>query len=106
MTYKEVIDTIESLPYKITKSDGQYIVAESVHKWDTENNKPLSANGKRIIEANVEPTGDKSYSGLCFFGIREDGNTRTAFDGIVETPEQIIMLERLTNSFLWRQRTT
>ncbi len=95
LDYQQVLDTIKSLPYKIEKADGQYISATSVHKWDKENDKCLSANGKRLIECNIDP------KGTCYFDIREDGNTRYVFNGIITNVEQIVLLEKLTNSFLW-----
>lgn len=101
MNYEEVLNAIKALPYTIDKADGQYIQATSAHKWDTTEGKIVSSKGKRIIQANVEPVGTASYSGMCFYGIKEDANTRTVFNGIITDIAQIEQLEQLTNSFLW-----
>ncbi len=70
-------------------------VFETKEIADKENDKCLSANGKRLIECNIDP------KGTCYFDIREDGNTRYVFNGIITNVEQIVLLEKLTNSFLW-----
>ena len=74
----EILTVLPELNYEVTKNNGQYIEAISVHKWDTVTNKLVSANGKRKIYINI----DTDY---IFFGIREDADTRYAFNGFIET---------------------
>ncbi len=80
---------IESLGYKVTRDDGVYGEAQSIRP-----------KGKRIMQWNRE--GRKmNYFGEpieygAYFGIREDGDTRTVFNGIVRTKEQIKLLDSLT----------
>lgn len=80
---------IESLGYVVTKDDGKYGVAESVRP-----------KGKRILSWNRE--GRKiDYFGKpiefgMFFGIKDDGGTRTVFSGIVRNRDQVKLLIELT----------
>lgn len=46
-------------------------------------------NGKRRYSFNL-------FHGKLFFGIREDGDTRSVFNGFVETLEQVQLIDRLT----------
>jgi hypothetical protein len=85
----EILTVLPELNYEVTKNNGQYIEAISVHKWDTVTDKLVSANGKRKIYINI----DTDY---IFFGIREDADTRYAFNGFIETIEDIKKIDHLT----------
>ncbi len=80
---------IESLGYKVINEDGVYGQAESINP-----------KGKKILSWNregrkIDYFGNPIEFGILF-GIRDDGNTRTTFSGIVRTKEQIKLLIELT----------
>ena len=85
----EITSILKALNYYITKDDGQYIEAISLHKWDAVADKPLSINGKRKISINR----DEQY---IFVSIREDGDTRTVFNGFIEKPNDLMVIDKLT----------
>lgn len=60
--------------YNLTKDDGQYVAFD---------------NGKRFYKLNFD---DKNV----FLGIREDGNTRTVFNGIIRNFEDFKKVDDLT----------
>lgn len=79
---------IESLGYEVISDDGVYGKAESTR-----------AKGMTILSWNREGTtinyfGDKIEYG-AFFGIQKDGGTRTAYNGLVRTREQVEMFVEL-----------
>lgn len=84
-----LLSVIESLNYNVTKNDGQYIEAVSIHKWDSESNKAISREGMRVMNINV----DSDYN---FVSIKEDGGTRTVFNGFIETSDQLKLIDKLT----------
>ena len=86
---KAVLDILPSLNYRIIKDDGQYIKAESVHKWDSVNNRPISCQGKRHLQMNFDI--DKTY-----VGIKEDAETRTVFSGWINVAEDLIFINEKT----------
>ena len=90
--FNKIKDTLKSLHYEIDKNNGEYLTAMSIHKWDESNNKPISVNGKRIIELRY----DKEFTYFC---IKEDGGTRRVFNGIVRDLEDIILIEKLTKYY-------
>lgn len=63
--------------FTVTKDDGQYGKAESIFP-----------KGKRVLSWNRDGE-------LTWFGIREDADTRNAFNGTVENREQLELLLRL-----------
>ena len=86
---QKILEILPELNYVVTKNDGQYIEAISVHKWDTVTDKLVSAKGKRKININID-------NDLIYFGIYEDGGTRTAFSGFIQTIEDIKRMDFLT----------
>lgn len=61
----------------LSKDDGQYLAFNS-------------GNGKIFYSANFDPNGE------IYFGIREDGNTRTVFNGKIESFEDFLRIDQLT----------
>ena len=86
---EHLLETIAELNYEIVSNDGQYIKAVSIHKWDTVNDKPISCKGKRILYINQ----DKDY---CYAQIKEDGDTRTVFNGFIESADDLKLINKLT----------
>lgn len=84
-----VLAILPSINYRLLEDNGQCIKLESVHKWDEVNNCILSCNGKRHIQMNFDI--DRTY-----FGIKEDAQTRTVFNGYMNTVEDLIYINNLT----------
>jgi hypothetical protein len=81
---------IESLGFDIIKDNGEYGKAES--------KKP---KGKILLSwnregADIDYFGNKIEDENSFFGIKDDGGTRTTFNGIVFNRDQIELLLKLT----------
>ena len=85
--YDQLKDWItENLPdYIIPKDDGQYFMANS-------------KNGKRFISFNSVPMDSNSElsRGKTYLGIREDGDTRTVFNGKVNSVDDLKLIWELT----------
>jgi hypothetical protein len=77
--YLALMEWLKELDLVIKIGDGQYGSAET-------------KNGKRIVNFNC----DDKVSFVCFFGIREDGNTRTVFNGVVRTLNEAKLIWELT----------
>jgi hypothetical protein len=83
-------DFLKELGFKVTKDDGIYGKAES-----------LRPKGKILLSWNRDGT-TYNYFGIpeirknSFFGIKEDCGTRSTFNGIVYTREQIELLIKLS----------
>jgi len=86
---QKILAVLPELNYEVTKNDGKYIEALSIHCWDLVTDKLVSAKGKRKINICID-------TDLIFFGIREDGDTRFAFNGFIETIEDIKRIDYLT----------
>lgn len=83
-----IVETLRDLNYSVSKNSGGLIEASSKHKWDTDKNVSVSVRGKRKVNINIS---DKMY-----VDIKEDGGTRTVFQGEVKTPEELRLIDRLT----------
>jgi hypothetical protein len=81
---EDVFDSnyLESIGYKVVSDDGVYGKAESIRP-----------KGKKILSWNREGT-EINYFGdkipfAYFIGIKDDGGTRTSFNGIVRNKEDL-----------------
>lgn len=61
----------------VTNDTGQYFACHT-------------PNNKRFIQFNA------NHDGIVYFGIREDGDTRCVFNGIVESIDDYLVLQRIT----------
>lgn len=79
--YSYVLKCLQSDPFKgytLTKNDGQYIAAN---------------NQKRFIYLNFD-----SRRNITYMNIREDGDTRTAFNGYIEYFVDFDRINKITNT--------
>ncbi len=82
-----LLDIIKDLNYEIVSDDGQYLKAISIHKY------PISIKGKRILSLNRSNRAELR----TFVGIKEDGGTRTVFNGFIEKPADLRLIDKLTS---------
>ncbi|HRW21312.1 MAG TPA: hypothetical protein P5509_05010 [Bacteroidales bacterium] len=83
-------DFLKRLGFEITKDDGQYGKAESIRP-----------KGKILLSwnrdgAHCDYFGTPITEYNAFFGVEEDGGTRTAFNGIVYSEQDIERILKLT----------
>ena len=89
--FAQIEQVLKELNYRITKNDGQYIVAYGVHTWDKAKDMPCQVEDKRYLALNYD-------TDHIHFGIREDWDTRYVYNGTINSVDDIRWIERMTNS--------
>lgn len=90
LSVETIISTLEEFGYISTNNKIlPYLEFISTNKSKLHLNtkyEQLLGNGQRIINVNCEQLNIQNY---VYFGIKEDGGTRTSFNGVIKSIDQL-----------------